>query len=318
MADASTIFDWLALLAIGMMSITVPTYAISVSFMGRERRRAISERERRVNELQIKVNELSNRVRDDPGLVALESEIASYRKDIRAIKGRVDSLSVYYACFLPLFCFAIGLAFASWGLLILTGAAPSVSSSLTMAESSIFLAGWTIIWLLLGMAFLSNTLTKVNRAAIKPETLSAFRLAFESGSTSERFLVGIQRTVRFLLHNTGKESGEKILAQIYFPDNFEVSEATSEESDVTNASVSSQTANPFMTFPSRQTAAVEQEFLHEDMVVWIVVVLRMPTAAGTYKVPCNVWERRLGMSKHELVFEITATSGSPVSARTRP
>ncbi len=57
------------------MSVTVPTYAISVSFMARERRRAISEREGRVKELKKKVQELGNRVEGDPGVVALQSDL---------------------------------------------------------------------------------------------------------------------------------------------------------------------------------------------------------------------------------------------------
>src|SRR2546426_7809916 len=80
LADASLLFDWLALLSIGLMSVTIPTYAISVTFLGRERKRAISERERRVAELEKKVRESTTHALTDPGVVALESEIDSYKK----------------------------------------------------------------------------------------------------------------------------------------------------------------------------------------------------------------------------------------------
>src|SRR2546426_9603902 len=98
LADASLLSDWLALLSIALMSVTIPTYAISVSFLGRERKRAISQREHRVGELQKKVKEFTKGVPTDPGVVALQSEIDNYNKEIEKIKGRVDSLSVYYAC----------------------------------------------------------------------------------------------------------------------------------------------------------------------------------------------------------------------------
>src|SRR2546426_11291818 len=88
LADVSLLFDWLALLAIGLMSVTIPTYAISVSFLGRERKRAISERERRVRELQKKVKEFTASAPTDPGVAALQSEIDNYKEEIKKIKGR--------------------------------------------------------------------------------------------------------------------------------------------------------------------------------------------------------------------------------------
>jgi len=87
MADTSLFFDWLVVLSIGLMSITVPTYAISVSIMGRERKRAILDRERRVEELEKKVHDLSTRLGTDPGVVALQGEIASYKKTSRRSEG---------------------------------------------------------------------------------------------------------------------------------------------------------------------------------------------------------------------------------------
>ena len=42
------------------MSVTIPTYAISVALMGRERKRAIFERERRAEELGKKIKELGS------------------------------------------------------------------------------------------------------------------------------------------------------------------------------------------------------------------------------------------------------------------
>ncbi len=275
------------------MSVTVPTYAISVSFMARERKRAISEREERIKELQKKVQELSNRVEGDPGVVALQIEINRYNKDIRKIKGRVDSLSVYYACFLPLSSFATSIIFAAWGFFVFSGmVGPLVG--VTLLDSSIVFAGWSISSLGLGLAFLSNTLIHVNRAATNPETLSALRLSFVSGSTAEKFPVGQQQNVLFILQNLGKEMGEKITASIYFPDDFGVTVPSLIPPSVIPANVHRQPTAAPMTYPNRMTASITLEDLHEDMASLFVVNLTMPSSVGTCKVPAKVWERRLG------------------------
>src|SRR5690349_15295063 len=118
MADVSSIFDWLALLAIGLMALTIPTYAISVSVLGREKRRTIAEVERRAEDLEKKLKELTGGgVRDEAGIASLEREIADYKKDIKKIKGKVDSLSITTAFFLPFISFSISLGFTVWGLL---------------------------------------------------------------------------------------------------------------------------------------------------------------------------------------------------------
>ncbi len=317
MADPSVLFEWLALLAIGLMSVTVPTYAISVSFMARERRRAISEREGRVKELKKKVQELGNRVEGDPGVVALQSEIDSYNKDIKKIKGRVDSLSVNYACFIPLFCFGFSIALAAWGFFVFIGTVGPLLA-LTVWQSSIVFAGWAIVWLMLGILFLSNTLIHVNRAATNPDTLSALRLSFATGSTAEKFATGQQLDVLFILQNLGKEMGEKITASIFFSDDFRVTVPAHTTQGFIPATLYRQPAATPITYPNRMTASVLMEDLHEDMASLFGVNLTMPGSVGTYKVPAKVWERRLGMSLQELTFEITPSIAPAVSPTAAP
>ncbi len=303
MPDGSMIFDWVAILAIGLMSVTIPTYAISVAFMGRERKRAIFERERRAEELGKKIKELGSRPATDPVVVSLQSEINRYKKDIKKIKGKVDSLSVYYACFIPLVCFMVSLFAAAYGFLLETGVV-TLPTVLPSWFGSFYFGFLSVAFLLLGILFISNTLIAVNQAATNPETLSALRLSFESGSTAEKFTAGQQQVVGFMVHNFGKELGENIVAQIYFPSEFGVS-PTSVTPAAYPTIIFAQSATPTTTFPNRLTAAVTVDDLHEDMVVRIAVNLTMPKSRGTYKVPADVWERRLGLSRQELTFEIS-------------
>ncbi len=302
MADVSLLFDWIAFLDIGLISVTIPTYAISVSFFGRERKRSISERERRVEELEKKVKEMSAGLRDETGVAALQKEIEKYRRDIKKIRGKVDSLSVWTAFFAPFVAFSASLGFAAIGYLFFTGALPA--PLLSSSEYSIYFVASSLIMIIAGLAVLSGTLIAINRAALNPETLSALRFSFESGSTAEKFSVNAEQVVTFILRNLGKEMGENISAQVYFPSEFGVSPAPILPS-VRGAVVHSQPTGPTMTYPGRMTATADVDALHEDMAAIIAVKLRMPGAKGTYKVPVQVWERRLGESKQELTFEVT-------------
>jgi ABC-type multidrug transport system fused ATPase/permease subunit len=302
MADASLLFDWIAFLDIGLISVTIPTYAISVTFFGRERKRSISQRERSVEELEKKVKELSAGLSDETGVAALEKEIEKYRKDIRRIRGKVDSLSVWTAFFTPFVAFSASLAFAAIGFLYFAGTiSPQFLSS---TEYSTYFVGSSLVMLISGVAVLSSTLIGINRAALNPETLSALRFSFESGSTGEKFSANQEQIVTFLLRNLGKEMGENISAQVYFPIEFEVTPAPITPPNVSAAVIHQQPTGPTMTYPGRLTATINIVDLHEDMAALMAVKLKMPTSKGTYKVPVQVWERRLGESKQELIFEI--------------
>lgn len=302
MADASLLFDWIAFLDIGLISVTIPTYAISVTFFGRERKRAISERERRVEELEKKMKELSAGLRDETGVAALEKEIEKYKRDIKRIRGKVVSLSVWTAFFAPFIAFSASLGFAAIGFLYLTGTiSPQFLSS---TEYSSYFVASSLVMLVSGVAVLSGTLIAINRAAMNPETLSALRFSFESSSTAEKFSINQEEVVTFILRNLGKEMGENISAQIYFPPEFGVSPAPILPPNVLPPTIHPQPTGPTMTYPGRLTATTDIDSLHEDVASLMAVRLKMPSSKGTYKVPVQVWERRLGESKQELTFEI--------------
>src|SRR2546425_7533306 len=283
MPDASMIFDWLGILAIGLMSVTIPTYAISVSFLGRERKRAISERERRVRELQKKVKEFTASAPTDPGVAALQSEIDNYKEEIKKIKGRVDSLSVYYACFVPLLCFTVALFVTAYGFLLYLGdvqALPGLPGWL----SWIYFGSLGALFLLLGLLFVSNTLIKVNHAATNPETLSSFRVSFDTGSTAERFNVGQPYDVAMIVHNWGNEMAENAHAQFYFPSEFQIVGIAPHRA-ASATEVSQQPSNPLFNYPGYHVAKIFSHELHEDMLMVLSLHLVMPNATGKYVVP---------------------------------
>ncbi|OLB69370.1 hypothetical protein AUI06_09045 [archaeon 13_2_20CM_2_52_21] len=65
-----------------------------------------------------------------------------------------------------------------------------------------------------------------------------------------------------------------------------------------------QPQNPLFNYPGYQLADIFYEELHEDMLMILSLQLVMPSVAGKYIVPVFVWEKRLGKSKYELIFDI--------------
>jgi ABC-type multidrug transport system fused ATPase/permease subunit len=261
------IFDWLALISVGLMSVTIPTYALSVSFLGRESRRTKLELERRKEELEKRTKELANAVRSEPGLSALKKEIAKYDEDIKRIESRLGSMSVRSAFVIPFVFFSGALVSTAFGLVRFVGttllALPSDPSA------GLIWAGLAVVLLIGGMLWLGTTLYRINEAALNPETLSSFRMSFDTGATAEKFSAGEQKTIQLAVHNRGKEMAEDVQVQVYFPDEFAVPGSERQGS------------SPGTTYPGRQTIQDEFDKLHEDVMRTIQVDnVRMPNAAG--------------------------------------
>jgi len=228
-------------------------------------------------ELQKKVKQFATGVQTDPGIAALESEIDGYKKEIKkikGIKGKVDSLSVNYACFLPLLCFTLSLLSTAYGFLLYTGNVDAPYGTPGWFGSSYF-GGFGVMFLLLGLLFISNNLIKVNQAATSPETLSSFRVSFDNGLTAEGFKVSQTADVAMIVHNWGNEMAENPHAQFYFPPEFQILGIVPNLfAGVTT--VGQQPPNPLFNYPGYQFADILSSELHEDTLMTLSLKLVMP------------------------------------------
>lgn len=299
----------MALLSIALISVTIATYAISVTFLGSAVRKARHERDRKLKELSKSLEEKSRSLESGLPLTALERDIVSYRKEQTSSEGRLWSLSVTGAAIFPTVAFSAALVFDSIGLLyyvaILVPGSPMVT-----AESAAFSWGFGgVIALVLGFGFLARTLFAIDRAAKNPQALTEFRVAFENGSTAETFSHSERRVVKIIFHNWGIEMGEDVLVHMYFPDGLQVfpSPPPSESSLYTKEyTVWTQAAVPYskVHYPGRTTLGTKLGKMHEDMLDLIEADIQMPAVRRTYKVPVFIWEKKLGKTVKELTFEV--------------
>src|SRR2546427_327383 len=103
-------------------------------------------------------------------------------------------------CFFTLLCFMVSVLCAAYGLVLYTGAVV-LSGPILPLFGSFYWGFLAVAFLLIGIVFVSNTLIQVNHAATNPETLSLFRVSFDTGSTAEGFAVSQNVGVSMIVHN---------------------------------------------------------------------------------------------------------------------
>ena len=94
--EMSTILQFLGFLTIGLMSVTIPTYAISISYLGRETEETLNELRRRRELFSVEVDRVKTRIKQETSetaLVALRELVTRYEKEEGSLRSRLFFLS---------------------------------------------------------------------------------------------------------------------------------------------------------------------------------------------------------------------------------
>jgi len=293
--DVLQVLNWLCFLSLSLLSVTIPTYAISVAFLGRESRRSVWDREMRQKALKKKLEAMSKQ--SEVGMEALRNEIGECQRDIDKLKARSDQLSVKGAFIYPFVGFALAFALSVYGASVYQPAQGFESPLLGLAS---------ILALSYGGYRLYGSLCAANEAALGPETLAVVRVTFLSGSTADSFSHSKQGEVLAAVFNDGRERAEDILVQLNFPPEFGLSALSvpSEDPEASSGFTFLQTGvSDYAGYTTWQT---EIDRLEADLYAPLSLGnVTMPSRPGRYKVPAAVWERKLGLSQGFLTFDIT-------------
>jgi hypothetical protein len=292
------ILNWLDLLSLSLLSITIPTYAISVAFLGRESRRSVWDREKKQKDLKKKLGAMSKQ--SQVGIEALEKEIDECQKDIQKLNGRWKELSVKRAFLYPFASFAVAFASSLCGISIFQ---PPPSN---LYLESIGAGVVSVLSLLYGSYRLYRSLCATNEAALSPETHAAIRASFHSGSTAETFMHSQNGELLIDIHNYGREMAEDTLVHLYLPPEFVVRRLSGPSrnpiAEIAHAFVQPERAD----YAGYTTCEADIKEIHADMFELLSLgKVRMPRAPGRYDVPVRIWEKRLGRTQSALTFDVT-------------
>ena len=274
----------LAYVAIGLMSITVPTYAISVSYLARETLKTLEDMRKRRRDLSEKLDELRKKLEEEPGVEGIKEEIEKFEEEEAELEDRLECLSAKGAVGYPFGAFALGLVCAAYGIYIFPE-----NTSLPILASIISIA--------YGLYRLSKSLYAVEQAALRPEEklLPTFRVDFESGATVEKYKLGEEKKVGFHVHNYGKEMAEDLDIMIFFPPVFELLK-------MRGYGIAKQ--GPKTRYPNYNAAEFDFKLIHVAFEMPLTVHVKMPQKPDIYKIPVAIRARKIGISDHQLTIEI--------------
>lgn len=264
------------------MSITIPTYAISVTYLARETSRTIQDLGKRRRELAEKLDELRKKLEDEAGVKAIEQEMAKYKEEDERLKDRQLCLSAKGAVGYPFAGFFVALAVVAYGY---------YTGGNELSPAALFLSmGY-------GVYRLSKSLAAIERAAMRPEKvlLPDLKARFSSGASSMSFKVSQQQAVEFMITNEGEDVEEAVMVTFNFSPEFGVKPGT--DYDVVKQ-------GPTTAHPGWNSTFFKIDIIHVDLSIDVEVNLKLPDKPGSYVVPVVIRAKKVGKLESELRFEV--------------
>ena len=258
----------LAYLAIGLIAVTFPIYAICVTFLPRERWESDKARKKRIEKLQAKISELTVKLKGEKGaserVAQIKEEIERYETELKGTELRVDCLTAKGAVgtpvtYLTLALLTVGIAIYSFSLESLEGVvAFGFISSLCSA---------------MAVRRLYKTITAVEYAALRKARTIEFNIYFEGGGKSREVKLG-KKTSLNILWGSEEETVEKVRAMFFIHPELKLV-STDAKSVLQSAT---------MDYPNYTAAEISCDIIHQDSFGGVSITI-LPSKTGKYEIP---------------------------------
>lgn len=161
----------LAYLAIGLISVTFPIYAISVNFLPQQKWENEKEQRKRMDELKSKISQLTAEMKGDKKQVSqLKEQLDKYEAELEGTELRYQYLTAKGAVLAPVAALVPALLFAVVGI---------YAFYKDSREWAIGLGGFSALSSVVALYRLYKTISAVEYGALKPERTVEFQVGFE-------------------------------------------------------------------------------------------------------------------------------------------
>jgi len=274
----------LAYLAIGLIAVTFPIYAICVTFLPQEKWESEKERKKRIDKLRAKISELTSELegeqRDSGRVAQLREQLGRYEIELKGTELRVDCLRAKGAVRLPVTYLALALLTAGLGI---------YSFELESLGGVIFFGFISTLGSAMAIHRLYKTISAVEFAALRPAQTVEFNIKFEGNKTKQQVKLGETSTL-FVSVWSDEQDVENLTTYSSFPSQFEIPEVLERELNITN-------------FPDATWVVLEVAFLPKGGKAGFRVPIT-PKKVGEYPIPVSIKARGIYESKKELIVKV--------------
>jgi len=280
----------LAYLAIGLITVTIPIFAICVTYLRQEKTEARKERKQQIDVVKKQIvqqtKELSGEKKDSDRFKEIEGRIKNHYAQLKGLELRVKFLTAKGAVRDPIISLIIALSLAIIGIAFLhAGFEQYLFFIATCILGSAISSG-------IALYYLYETVSAVEYAALRPARIVQFKACFESFEPRKKIKLGKGEDVSIGV-GTKEEDVENLEIRVYLPPEIELKKSDGRAILQPDA----------FDFPYYTLVIFEKNLLYRN--VWagpeLFVVAKK---IGEYKVPVHVCAKGIYEYKTELVLDV--------------
>jgi len=199
----------LAFLAIGLISVTFPIYAISVNFLPQQKWESEKERKKRMADFEAKINELTGRSRTGGAdAEAIQEQLDKLKAEKKGNKMRYRYLTARGAVLVPVTVLVVAMLFAVFGIYAFYKESLGGAIGLGVGSS---------LFSVVALFRLYKTISAVEYGALRPERTVEFDVGFGL-KNEKRISVQFGKTTKDTLFvDTPESEVEKMYIIVQFP-----------------------------------------------------------------------------------------------------
>ena len=274
----------LAYLAIGLVAITFPIYAICVAFLPQEKWESEKEREKRIEKLRGKISELTAELKGeqhDRGRVTqLKEQLGRYESELKGTEMKDYYLTARGAVGQPVIYLALALLSVGLGIF---------SFELEVLEGVITFGFFSVLGSAMAILRLYKTISAVEYAALRPARTVSFNIEFREGTTRKELKRG--KNGEFNLRAwTDEQDVENFSLWAQFPPELEIPVKSGPNFDI-------------IKYPEHTQVVIEQAFLPRTAMIGFRLT-PAPKKTGKYSIPVKVHGKGIYEVQKELTIEV--------------
>ena len=270
----------LAYLAIGLISVTFPIFAICITYLPQEKWEIKKDRKKRIEDLKKHIvkltDELSGEPKDSEPFREIQDRIRKHKDE----KESLEFLSAKGAVRKPIISLAIALLAAILGIQFF------YFENLELALGSALVCGMlSALFSSIGVYRLYKTISAVEYAALRPAPTIDFNVFFEGGGKSREVKLG-KRTILKMFWGSEEETVEKVEATIFIHPELKFV-STNDKSSL---------QIPPSTYPDYTAVESSYNVLHKETYDAVSITVS-PSKTGEYKIPVSI--KALGITEYQ-------------------
>jgi len=295
------ILQLLAYLAIGLISVTFPVYAICVTYLRQEKGEAEKDREKRVGKRKEQIEkitkELTGKKKGREYVERMEEQIRTLKAELRRDEERVGYITAKGAVRDPVLILTLSLAIAVMGIVILYSLQTLLTDVLAIlagigSAGSLGVAGY----------LLYKTICTIEYAALRPARTIGFNVTYRSRQKSRQVKLGEKTELN--IGACPEEGVERFQVSIFVHPDIEVVDAL-------GAQVVLQPEG--FAYGGYNMIYAQIDFIREDVYHSLSVTI-LPKKSGHYLIPIELYGKGIYKCKTELFLNVVEKAETSKSA----